>query len=156
LASRRATLLRLLHNRRSCAIHDAGTAVHNEHGTRRRRGNKRGDGTMNDSEVSQQVQQMLHFIAQEAADKANEIALSADEVEGECFDFSGNLLLLTFFFSLDDSLSLSLFAAICYDLRVVEEDLLLLPFRSRLKRIKVPAAEASSFSTLIGRCCTSM
>jgi V-type H+-transporting ATPase subunit E len=34
---------------------------------------------MNDSEVSQQVQQMLHFIAQEAADKANEIALSAEE-----------------------------------------------------------------------------
>jgi hypothetical protein len=54
---------------------------------------------MNDSEVSQQVQQMLHFIAQEAADKANEIALSAEEVEGECFGFSGDLLLLTFFFS---------------------------------------------------------
>jgi hypothetical protein len=155
LASRRATLLRLLllHNRRSCAIHDAGTAVHNEHGTRRRRGNKRGDGTMNDSEVSQQVQQMLHFIAQEAADKANEIALSAEEVEGECFDFTFFFLLMT----LSLSLSLSLFAAICYDLRVVEEDLLLLLlFRSRLKRIKVPAAEASSFSTLIGRCCTSM
>jgi len=66
---------------------------------------------MNDSEVSQQVQQMLHFIAQEAADKANEIALSAEEVEGECFDFSGNLLLLTFFFllmTLSLSLSLSL------------------------------------------------
>jgi hypothetical protein len=63
---------------------------------------------MNDSEVSQQVQQMLHFIAQEAADKANEIALSAEEVEGECFGFSGNLLLLTFFFFLSLSLSLSL------------------------------------------------
>ncbi len=108
---------------------------------------------MNDSEVSQQVQQMLHFIAQEAADKANEIALSAEEVEGECFDFTFFFLLMT----LSLSLSLSLFAAICYDLRVVEEDLLLLLlFRSRLKRIKVPAAEASSFSTLIGRCCTSM
>jgi hypothetical protein len=63
---------------------------------------------MNDSKVSQQLQQMLHFIAQEAADKANEIALSAEEVEGECFGFSGNLLLLTFFFFLSLSLSLSL------------------------------------------------
>jgi hypothetical protein len=54
---------------------------------------------MNDSEVSLQVQQMLHFIAQEAADKANEIALSAEEVGGDCFGFSGNLLLLTSFFS---------------------------------------------------------
>jgi hypothetical protein len=108
---------------------------------------------MNDSEVSLQVQQMLHFIAQEAADKANEIALSAEEVEGEYFGLAA-ICFCSPFFSLDDNLSL--FAAICYDLRVVEEDLLLLLFRSRLKKIKVPAAEASSFSTLIGRCCTSM
>jgi hypothetical protein len=39
---------------------------------------------------------------------------------------------------------------------VVEEDLLLLLFRSSLKKIKVPAVGASSFSTLIGKCCTSM
>jgi len=35
------------------------------------------------------------------------------------------------------SLSLSLFAAICYDLRVVEEDLLLLLFRSRFLQQKL-------------------
>ncbi|BBN08084.1 V-type H+-transporting ATPase subunit E [Marchantia polymorpha subsp. ruderalis] len=34
---------------------------------------------MNDSEVSRQVQQMVHFIRQEAEEKANEIAVSAEE-----------------------------------------------------------------------------
>ncbi|KAL3686816.1 hypothetical protein R1sor_013125 [Riccia sorocarpa] len=34
---------------------------------------------MNDSDVSKQVQQMVHFIRQEAEEKANEIAVSAEE-----------------------------------------------------------------------------
>jgi len=34
---------------------------------------------MNDSEVSKQVQQMVHFIRQEAEEKANEISVSAEE-----------------------------------------------------------------------------
>ncbi|KAG6556836.1 hypothetical protein Mapa_001783 [Marchantia paleacea] len=34
---------------------------------------------MNDSDVSRQVQQMVHFIRQEAEEKANEIAVSAEE-----------------------------------------------------------------------------
>ncbi len=35
---------------------------------------------MNDSEVSKQVQQMVHFIKQEAEEKANEISVAAEEV----------------------------------------------------------------------------
>lgn len=35
---------------------------------------------MNDADVSKQVQQMVHFIRQEAEEKANEIAVSAEEV----------------------------------------------------------------------------
>jgi hypothetical protein len=38
---------------------------------------------MNDSEVSKQVQQMVHFIKQEAEEKANEISVAAEEVRGE-------------------------------------------------------------------------
>jgi V-type H+-transporting ATPase subunit E len=34
---------------------------------------------MNDSEVSKQVQQMVHFIKQEAEEKANEISVAAEE-----------------------------------------------------------------------------
>ena len=35
---------------------------------------------MNDSDVSKQVHQMVRFIRQEAEEKANEIAVSAEEV----------------------------------------------------------------------------
>jgi V-type H+-transporting ATPase subunit E len=35
---------------------------------------------MNDAEVNMQIQQMVHFIRQEAEEKANEIAVSAAEV----------------------------------------------------------------------------
>ncbi len=38
---------------------------------------------MNDSEVSKQVQQMVHFIKQEAEEKANEISVAAEEVRGK-------------------------------------------------------------------------
>ncbi len=38
---------------------------------------------MNDSEVSKQVQQMVHFIKQEAEEKANEISVAAEEVREE-------------------------------------------------------------------------
>jgi V-type H+-transporting ATPase subunit E len=34
---------------------------------------------MNDSDVSKQVQQMVHFIKQEAEEKANEISVAAEE-----------------------------------------------------------------------------
>ncbi len=41
---------------------------------------------MNDSDVSKQVQQMVHFIKQEAEEKANEISVAAEEVNpGFCF-----------------------------------------------------------------------
>lgn len=40
---------------------------------------------MNDSEVSKQVQQMVHFIRQEAEEKANEISVSAEEVRNNLF-----------------------------------------------------------------------
>lgn len=40
---------------------------------------------MNDSEVSKQVQQMVHFIRQEAEEKANEISVSAEEVGNNLF-----------------------------------------------------------------------
>jgi V-type H+-transporting ATPase subunit E len=36
-------------------------------------------GKMNDSDVSKQVQQMVHFIKQEAEEKANEISVAAEE-----------------------------------------------------------------------------
>lgn len=43
-------------------------------------------GKMNDSDVSKQVQQMVHFIKQEAEEKANEISVAAEEVNPEfCF-----------------------------------------------------------------------
>lgn len=35
---------------------------------------------MNKEEVSKQIQQMVHFIRQEAEEKTNEIAVSAEEV----------------------------------------------------------------------------
>lgn len=35
---------------------------------------------MNDTDVSQQIQQMVRFIRQEAEEKANEISVSAEEV----------------------------------------------------------------------------
>jgi hypothetical protein len=40
---------------------------------------KLGQGKMNDSDVSKQVQQMVHFIKQEAEEKANEISVAAEE-----------------------------------------------------------------------------
>ncbi len=47
---------------------------------------KLGQGKMNDSDVSKQVQQMVHFIKQEAEEKANEISVAAEEVNPEfCF-----------------------------------------------------------------------
>lgn len=36
---------------------------------------------MNDDDVSRQIQQMVRFIRQEADEKANEISLSAEEVD---------------------------------------------------------------------------
>lgn len=36
--------------------------------------------TMNDADVSRQIQQMVRFIRQEAEEKANEISVSAEEV----------------------------------------------------------------------------
>lgn len=36
---------------------------------------------MNDADVSKQIQQMVRFIRQEAEEKANEIAVSAEEVQ---------------------------------------------------------------------------
>lgn len=36
--------------------------------------------TMNDADVGKQIQQMVRFIRQEAEEKANEIAVSAEEV----------------------------------------------------------------------------
>jgi hypothetical protein len=38
------------------------------------------EAKMNDAEVNMQIQQMVHFIRQEAEEKANEIAVSAAEV----------------------------------------------------------------------------
>lgn len=35
---------------------------------------------MNEAEVNKQIQQMVHFIRQEAEEKANEIAVSTEEV----------------------------------------------------------------------------
>jgi V-type H+-transporting ATPase subunit E len=46
---------------------------------------KLGQGKMNDSDVSKQVQQMVHFIKQEAEEKANEISVAAEEVNPEFF-----------------------------------------------------------------------
>jgi len=43
---------------------------------------------MNDADVSRQIQQMVRFIRQEAEEKANEIAVSAEEVSLHCTVFS--------------------------------------------------------------------
>ena len=50
---------------------------------------------MNDADVSKQIQQMVRFIRQEAEEKANEIAVSAEEVP-----FSSQLQFVLFFCAL--------------------------------------------------------
>jgi hypothetical protein len=42
--------------------------------------NRKGKEKMDEMEVKKQVQQMVHFIRQEAEEKANEISISAEEV----------------------------------------------------------------------------
>ncbi|PPD94680.1 hypothetical protein GOBAR_DD08301 [Gossypium barbadense] len=46
---------------------------------------------MNDADVSKQIQQMVRFIRQEAEEKANEISVSAEEVEFKVSEYSMQL-----------------------------------------------------------------
>ncbi len=75
---------------------------------------------------------MLHFITQEAEDKANEIALFSEEVEREFLVLAASLFCLPYSASLVKQ-SLSIFAAICSVLHAVEENLLLPWWRKRKK-----------------------
>lgn len=61
---------------------------------------------MNDTDVSQQIQQMVRFIRQEAEEKANEISVSAEEVP---YHFSLLSIFFHFHFSIPINLSISSF-----------------------------------------------